>query len=274
MSVSSETPVARKRVKRIRTRRVNDQSALKISTLHPNDIDLMPGTESLICPDCETWVPITNFGCRRPRLVPHHTEPAGSPNARRCENGSLRLVDVDLTLAEWQHRLGEAIIANASRRRTPVRRKPKTPPVPATTQVVPTPISADMVRRAFRAHQAECKACQGTATDRDGNVLACPDGLRLAGTYLRLLRQEPERRALRVFFEQERERFDRDYERRSARGRVADWAAQQKATTGSEQLAKRSGTAVEEQNNQARRRQPGTVSGYRGPDLPLKKPAV
>jgi hypothetical protein len=181
---------------------------------------------------------------------------------------------LDLTLAEWQHRLGEAIIANASRRRTPVRRKPKTPPVPATTQVVPTPISADMVRRAFRAHQAECKACQGTATDRDGNVLACPDGLRLAGTYLRLLRQEPERRALRAFFEEERERFDRRYERQAARGRVADWAVQRKATNGAAQLAKRSGTAVEEQNNQARRPQPGTVSDLRGPGLPMKKPAA
>ncbi|MER5696092.1 hypothetical protein ACWDBO_29970 [Streptomyces mirabilis] len=274
MSATSETPVARKRVKRTRLRRVNDQPALKLSTLHPNDIDLMPGTESLICPDCGTWCPITNFGCRRPKLVPHHTEPAGSPNAQRCEDGSLRLVEVDLTLGEWQHRLGEAIMANASRRRTPVRRKPKTPPAPATTQVVPTPISADMVRRCFRAHQAECKACQGTATDRDGNVLACPDGLRLAGTYLRLLRQEPERRALRLFFEQERERFDRRYEKQAACGRAADWAEQRMATGKSEQLAKRSGTTVEEQNNQCRRPQTGTVSEFRGPGLPLKKPTA
>ncbi|MGW2826385.1 hypothetical protein ACWC24_36180 [Streptomyces sp. NPDC001443] len=274
MPPTSEMPLARKRAKRIRTRRVNDQTVLKISTLHANDIDLFPGAESLICPDCDTWVPITGVGCRRPKLVPHHTERASTPNARRCENGSLRLVELDLTLGEWQHRLGEGITDAASRRRTPVRRKPTTPPVPATTQVVPTPISADMVRRAFRAHQAACNACQGTATDCDGNVLACRDGLRLASTYLRLLRQEPERRALRAFFEQERERFDRDYEKRSARGRVADWAAQQKATTGSEQLAKRSGTAVEEQNNQARRCRPGTVSDVRGPDLPLKKPAA
>ncbi|MFM9812819.1 hypothetical protein ACKI16_30430 [Streptomyces scabiei] len=274
MSSTSELPTARKRVKRTRTRRVSDRPALKVSTLLVNDIDLMPGSESLICPDCGTWVPITGAQSRHPKLVPHHTAPAGTPGAVRCEDGSLRRVRLDLTLGEWQHRLGEAITANASRRRTPVRRKPKTPPVPATTQVVPTPISADMVRRAFRAHQAECNACQGTATDRDGNVLACPDGLRLAGTYLRLLRQEPERRALRAFFEQERERFDRNYEKRSARGRAADWAAQQKATTGSQQLAKRSGTAVEEQNNQARRRRPGTVSDFRGPSLPLKKPAA
>ncbi|MGW3148858.1 hypothetical protein ACWDG1_30115 [Streptomyces sp. NPDC001177] len=273
MSRTSEMPAARKRVKRTRTRRVNDLDALKISTLHPNNIDLMPGTESLICPDCDTWCPITNPGGRRPKLVPHHTEPAGSPNARRCEKGSHRLVELDLTLGEWQHRLGEAITANSSRRRTPVRPKPKTPPVSATTQVVPTPISADMVRRVFRAHQAECKACQGTATDRDGNVLACPDGLRLAGTYLRLLRQEPERRALRAFFEQERERFDRSYEKRAARGRAADWAAQRKATTGSARLAKRSGTAVEEQNNQCKTGRKGTVSDYRGPGLPMRKPA-
>ncbi|WP_435613570.1 hypothetical protein [Streptomyces sp. bgisy159] len=273
MSSTSELHTTRKRVKRTRTRRVSDRPALKVSSLHVNDIDLMPGTESLICPDCDTWVPITGAQSRHPKLVPHHTERTGTPDARRCE-GSLRRVRLDLTLGEWQHRLGEAITANASRRRTPVPRKPTTPPVPATTQVVPTPISADMVRRAFRAHQAACNACQGTATDRDGNILACRDGLRLASTYLRLLRQEPERRALRAFFEQERERFDRSYEKRAARGRVADWAAQQKATNGSEQLAKRSGTAVEEQNNQARRRRPGTVSDYRGPGLPLKKPAA
>ncbi|WP_331732321.1 hypothetical protein [Streptomyces sp. NBC_00989] len=274
MTNTSAMPTARKRAKRARTRRVNDQPSLKVSTLHANDIDLLPGTESLICPDCDTWVPITGVWGRHPKLVPHHSERAGTPDAVRCENGSLRSVELDLKLSEWQHRLGEAITANAARRRTPVRRKPKTPPTPATSQVVPTPISADMVRRAFRAHRAECKACQGTVTDRDGIVLACPDGLRLAGTYLRLLRQEPERRALRVFFEQERERFDRTYEKHSAEVRSAGWATQQKATTGSKHLAKRSGTAVEDLNNQARRRQPGMLSDYRGPCLPLEKPTA
>src|SRR5260221_14303938 len=70
--------LAQKRRTKTRTKRVSHLPPLTVSALAPNEIDLLPGTESLVCPDCRTWCPITGQQGATPKLVPHHTERAGT----------------------------------------------------------------------------------------------------------------------------------------------------------------------------------------------------
>jgi hypothetical protein len=216
-------PTAQKRRRKTRTKCVSLRPALAVSTLLPNQLELCPGKEHLVCPDCVTWCPITGTQSSTPKLVPHHTERAGTPGQRRCI-GSNRLVQLDLTVDRWQQRLTDAIADAAPRRATQALRKPKTPPAPAASQVKPAPLSAEMIRQVFRSHRTQCAACKGEATDKAGESLPCPDGERLAVTYLRLVRQEPRRAKVREFFARERERFDRIQAAQMPKQRAAEWA--------------------------------------------------
>ncbi|MGW2689605.1 hypothetical protein ACWC6I_41430 [Streptomyces sp. NPDC001414] len=159
-----------------------------------------------------------------PKLVPHHRDRAGTANPRRCTAGSDRRITIDITVEDWRTTLVEARPTTASRRATKVLPKPKTAAVPAASQLTPTPLSAETVRHAFRRHQQQCRACNGEVAGRDGMPLPCRDGERLAITFLRLLRQEPRRRAVRDFFAQERRQFDRQYAAATPT-RTAQWSA-------------------------------------------------
>ncbi|MEU5314426.1 hypothetical protein [Streptomyces sp. NPDC021562] len=220
---TTATPTARKRCRKTRTKKVNPRPPIVASALAANEIDLAPGREHLVCPGCRTWCPITGMN-GTPKLVPHHTDRAGTPNPRRCTAGSDRRVTIDIAVDDWHTTLIEARPTTASRRATKVLPKPKTIPAPAASQLKPAPLSAETVRRAFRQHQQHCRACEGEITGRDGMPLPCRDGERLAVTFLRLLRQEPRRRAVRDFFAQERRRFDRQYAA-AAPTRAAQWEA-------------------------------------------------
>ncbi|MFF4542189.1 hypothetical protein [Streptomyces aureus] len=217
------TPTARKRCRKTRTKKVNPRPPIIASKLAITEIDLCPGREHMVCPDCRTWCPITGMN-GIPKLVPHHTDRAGTPNPRRCTAGSDRRVTIDVTVGFWCTTLTEAAPTIAARRATKVLPKPKTVSAPAATQFTPAPLSAETVRRTFRQHQQQCRACKGEVTGRNGQPLPCHDGERLAVTFLRLLRQEPRRRAVRDFFAQERRRFDRQYEA-AAPSRAAQWTA-------------------------------------------------
>ena len=263
MTTSPTVPMAQKRQKKTRTKHVSSLPVLAVSKLLPNHIDLLPGTESLVCPNCETWCPITGHQGRTPKLVPHHTNRAGTPQARRCI-GSNRRVLLDLTIPEWRHRLGDAIADTASRRATTVLRKPKTPPAPAASQITPVPLSAEAARKAYRGHLQRCTTCEGRTR--------CTDGQRLAEIYARLERQEPRRKQVRDAFARERARFDRRYAALAAEGRAAEWTKQTSRLIKKDRLAKWSGTNVEERNNQCKLRAKGSISEFRGPDLPLMKP--
>ncbi|MFC7933256.1 hypothetical protein [Streptomyces cinereoruber] len=228
MATTTVEPKARKRRRKTRTKNVSPLPAIAASKFKASQIDLTPGKEHVICPDCKTWTPIT--GVRRtPVLVPHHTTPYHdrTTTPRRCSSSNRRII-LDTEVDTWREELAERAEVSAtvaSRRPTKVLPKPKTGAVPAVSQLKPVPVSAEQVRRVFRQHQEQCLACRGEVKDRDGQTLPCPDGERLAVTFLRLFRQEPKRQAVREFFARERRRFDRQYAAAAPAKRQAEWAA-------------------------------------------------
>ncbi|MFF9025677.1 hypothetical protein [Streptomyces eurythermus] len=126
---------ARPRKSRTRSRTLNSRPALALSTLRPHQYDLRPACASLVCPDCQTWVPITGLQTKKPKLVPHDTGRAFEAPAVRCRLGSNRLVTVDVTVKKWQERLTDGHSETVHRRRTTVRRKPKVAVAPAVSQI-------------------------------------------------------------------------------------------------------------------------------------------
>ncbi|MER7235241.1 hypothetical protein ABT348_30365 [Streptomyces olivaceus] len=135
MSTSPLERTARPRRSRTRSRTVSARPALALSSLKPHQYDLRPACASLVCPDCETWVPITGLGTKKPKVVPHDTGRAGKDAAVRCRLGSNRLVTVDVTAKKWQERLEDGHAETGHRRRTTVRRKPKVAVPPAVSQI-------------------------------------------------------------------------------------------------------------------------------------------
>ncbi|MCX2927920.1 hypothetical protein [Streptomyces sp. NEAU-W12] len=135
MSASTLERTARPRRSRTRSRTVNARPALALSTLKPHQYDLRPACASLVCPDCETWVPITGLQTKQPKVVPHDTGRAGKDAAVRCRLGSNRLVTVNVTARKWEERLTDGNSETVHRRRTTVRRKPKVAVAPAVSQI-------------------------------------------------------------------------------------------------------------------------------------------
>ncbi|MFM9584224.1 hypothetical protein [Streptomyces caniscabiei] len=135
MSASTLERTARPRRSRTRSRTVNARPALALSTLKPHQYDLRPACASLVCPDCETWVPITGLQTKKPKVVPHDTGRAGKDAAVRCRLGSNRLVTVNVTVKKWQERLEDGHAETGHRRKTTVLRKPKTAVAPAVSQI-------------------------------------------------------------------------------------------------------------------------------------------
>ncbi|MFG2394594.1 hypothetical protein ACGFYF_37780 [Streptomyces lavendulae] len=135
MSASTLEQTARPRRSRTRSRTVNARPALPLSTLKPHQYDLRPACASLVCPDCETWVPITGFGTKTTKVVPHDTGRAGKDAAVRCRLGSNRLVTVNVTVRKWAERLEDGHAETGHRRKTTVRRKPKVAVAPAVSQI-------------------------------------------------------------------------------------------------------------------------------------------
>ncbi|MFJ1757318.1 hypothetical protein [Kitasatospora sp. NPDC088134] len=217
MTPPTTTPVAQKRKRRTRTTNVSHRPALTLSTLLPNNYELLPGGEHLRCPDCETWCPLTtDKGSQEWKQAPHHTERAGTPGARRCP-GSNRRVLLDLTIAQWQERLADAAKETASRRPTTVLKKVKAPLPPALHQLAPAVPTADSARSTFETHRRRCAACIDPAK-------RCTDGLRLEGELRVALYREPKRRAAAARAEQEQRAAERDQAKRQLRRRTAEWA--------------------------------------------------
>ncbi|RKE02950.1 hypothetical protein [Streptomyces sp. TLI_171] len=216
MTPSQAIPTARQRKRRTRTLNVSHRPPLAVSSLLPNNVDLLPGTEHLRCPDCTTWCPLTtDKGSQDWKQAPHHTERAGTPGARRC-SGSNRRVLLDLTIAQWQERLADAAQETASRRSTTVLKKVKAPIAPAITQLDPAPATADTARRTYEMHRSRCAACTGRAH--------CQDGGRLANAYLRLLKAEPQHRRNRALYEELTAAAEQVRARQLPRQRRAQWA--------------------------------------------------
>ncbi|MGW2112004.1 hypothetical protein [Streptomyces sp. NPDC001948] len=258
MATTTAEPKARKRRRKTRTKNISSLPAIVASQLKADQINLTPGKEHVICPTCRNWTPITGI-LSTPVLVPHHTTPYHdrTTTPRRCSSSNRRIT-LDTEIDAWRAELTERTEASAtvaSRRPTKVLPKPKTSDVAAASQLKPVPLSAEQVRRTFRQHQEQCLGCKGEATDRTGQTLPCPDGERLAVTFLRLYRQEPKRQAVREFFARERRRFDREYAK-AAPKREAGWAAVLPAVQNADQL---------------RRAVPQGVRLTEGPEVPLDR---
>ena len=179
MTISTQAPTAQQRKRRTRTTTVSARPALAVSTLLPIDIDLLPGTEHLRCPDCTTWCPITGAQGSTPKLVPHHTAKAGTPGARRC-SGSNRRVILDLTIAEWQQQWADAAQETASRRPTTVLKKVKAPQPTAVLHIAqPRPVAPEQTAAERVGQWAKrLPAVQHTDMVRRVAVLAGPGDTR------------------------------------------------------------------------------------------------
>lgn len=248
--------------------RPSTRTPLLLSQIRPESINLRDERPAIVCPDCDRWHPL-----QRRMIKTHHLDRAvRGGKAPRCK-GSARRIELDITIEEWVERLLAAESTATHRRATTVRRKPKRPVAPAVSRMLPVVYGATAARETFHAHRERCSACRGEALNGDGLQLDCADGRRLAAAYVRLLRNEPARAEARAAVARERARFDCSYTRQAARKNAASWAAQREATTEIEQLAKRAGTAVEEQNNTCRALS-GTVSHLRGPGVPLEPPHI
>ncbi|MFF4950572.1 hypothetical protein [Streptomyces chattanoogensis] len=167
------TTETRPRPKRTRTKNTSHRPALALSALPAQDLDLEPGKEHLVCPDCRMPCPIT--GLRSPKLVPHD----GQHRAQRCI-GSNRTVLVDVTVEDWRQQL-DGVFRDADSRRSR-RQFYKPMPGPATPLHRIGRPSAESALAAYRAHRKQCDAC----TSRGG----CLTGTGLAIGYAELQRQE------------------------------------------------------------------------------------
>ncbi|MET9656820.1 hypothetical protein [Streptomyces sp. NPDC006510] len=171
MTTPLAQPEARKRRRKTRTRNVSSLQPIVASDLKVTHIDLTPGKESLVCPSCERWTPITGM-LGTPKLVPHSTKRYRNTESPRCQQGTNRRVNIDVDVNDWRTDLAEAAPTTASRRATKVLPKPKSTMAPAPVhqlavtreqQVVPAgalllPL-LDRARRTVIAHRATCATC-------------------------------------------------------------------------------------------------------------------
>ncbi|MEU7178817.1 MULTISPECIES: hypothetical protein [Streptomyces] len=151
---------------------------LKVSTLPFHHLQLRDGERrAIVCPDCQEWHPI-----RRGVIWPHRLERTErATNGHKCP-GSARRVDIDVNIAAWGRAMAEATASVAGRRPNRVLRKPKTPPVPAVSQMQLGRLTAETALTAYRTHRQQCALCTGRSN--------CATGTRLAATHARMQRQE------------------------------------------------------------------------------------
>ncbi|MGW6940003.1 hypothetical protein ACWGF3_13515 [Streptomyces xanthophaeus] len=201
MTAPAPVRTARPRRSRTRSRNVNARPALALSTLKPHQYDLRPTCASLVCPDCETWVPITGLGTKTPKVVPHDTGLAGKAPAVRCRLGSNRLVTVNLTVRKWQELLEDGHAETGHRRKTSVRRKPKSAVAPAVNQIAaqkqaPADDERSNDRPLWLRRREQWSATESAVRDADTRRAQLPHGSAPLGAPpvpLKTLR--PERRA-------------------------------------------------------------------------------
>ncbi|MGC5359556.1 hypothetical protein ACPXCS_37090 [Streptomyces sp. DT190] len=201
MSASTLERTARPRRSRTRSRTVNARPALALSALRPHQYDLRPACASLVCPDCETWVPITGLQTKKPKVVPHDTGRAGKDAAVRCRLGSNRLVLVDVTVRKWETRLTDGNSETVHRRRTSVRRKPKVAVAPALSQIaaqkqMPAADEPGDGRPLWLLRKEQWEATESAVRDADTRRAQLPAGeAPLGAPPVPLTTLHPERRA-------------------------------------------------------------------------------
>ncbi|MEU4180969.1 hypothetical protein [Streptomyces sp. NPDC026589] len=184
---------SQKRKRRTRSRTISPLPPIVVSKLSPAEYDLDPASISLVCPTCRTWVPIRVADTERAtaKLVPHHTEPAGTEDPDRCLLGSHRLVTIDVNVAKWSRRLEQGVAETSGRRADRVVRKPQPMPTPAVMQIVGGLVDDKTARKLHESHVKNCTTCSPTTS-------RCADGRRLAHLAAHTQRTAPIRRKRRT----------------------------------------------------------------------------
>ncbi|MFC8705906.1 hypothetical protein ACFUIV_27525 [Streptomyces anulatus] len=174
--------VSQKRKRRTRSRAISPLPPIVVSKLPPHEYDLDPASISLVCPTCRTWVPIRVAETERAtaKLLPHHTEPAGTEDPVRCLLGSHRLVTIDVNVARWSRWLEQGVAETSGRRADRVVRKPQPMPTPAVMQIVDGLVDDRTARKMDELHVRGCTTCSAT-TPR------CAEGRRLASAAPKLI---------------------------------------------------------------------------------------
>ncbi|WP_460074034.1 hypothetical protein [Streptomyces sp. YKOK-I1] len=233
---------------RVRTRNTNRREALKLSSMAPEDFNVRPGeAKSIACPDCRTWRRIMGDKVLKIREHCISDKVAEGEKHVTCP-GSDQLVVVDIDVRRWQarqNRLLRDAMPQENRRAAQQFYKPLPAPA-APVSRIKAEVTLETARQSYLAHRKGCTRCVGGRHCTDGGILA--------RRYVLALNQEPARRE--ALKEQERQ------EQRTARKQTAP--AVRKA-----QWARHGGTAVETANNRCADRIPGSLSEFRGPQLPL-----
>ncbi|MFJ6650579.1 hypothetical protein ACIQPS_33665 [Streptomyces sp. NPDC091290] len=167
----------------------------------------------------------------------------------RCP-GSNQVVVIDIDVRCWQaaqDRLLRDAMPQENRRAARQYYKPIQAPA-APVSHIRSQVTLETARQSYLAHRKGCSGCVGGQHCRDGGVLA--------RRFVLALRQEPAER-------EARERQERQ-ERRVARALAEQWSAGRQR-----QWVKYGGPVVEAANNRCAERIPGSVSEFRGPQLPL-----
>ncbi|WJY43233.1 hypothetical protein QT196_38900 (plasmid) [Streptomyces sp. P9-2B-2] len=238
----------RKRPGRIRTKNTNRREALKLSSMAPEDFNVRPGeVKSIACPDCRTWRRIMGDKVLKIREHCISDKVAEGEKHVTCP-GSDQLVVIDIDVRRWQaeqDRLLRDAMPQENRHAAQQFYKPLPAPA-APVSRIQAEVTLRTTRRAYLAHRRGCTVCVGGQHCMDGGILA--------RRYVLALTQEPAR--LEAHEQAERQ------ERRTERKQTAP--AVRKA-----QWVKRGGEAIEAANNRCAERRPGSLSEFRGPQLPL-----
>jgi hypothetical protein len=225
----------RKRPGRVRTKNTNRRAPLLLSTMAPEDFNVRPGeVKSIACPDCRTWRRIMGDKVLKIREHCVSDKVAEGEKHTLCP-GSYQLVVIDIDVRRWQARQDRLLrdaMPQENRRAAQQFYKPLPAPA-APVSRIHAKVTLETARQSYLAHSRTCLRC--------GTGQYCTDGGALAHRYLHVLNEEPARREVR--------------KQTTPAVREAQWE-------------ERGGKAVETANNQCRQRPKGTVSEFRGPQVP------
>lgn len=227
----------RKRPGRVRTKNTNRRKSLLLSTVAPEDFNVRPGeVKSIACPDCRTWRRIMGDAVLKIREHCISDKVADGERHVPCP-GSNQLVVIDIDVRRWQarqNRLLRDAMPQENRRAARQFFKPIPAPAAPVTRIH-AGFPLEKARRAYLTHIEECMRC--------GTGQHCTHGGVLAHRYVLVRDAEPARREAR--------------RQAAPAGRTAQWT-------------QRGGETAEVANNQCRPRLGGTVSEFRGPQVPLE----
>jgi len=241
----------RTRPGRVRTKNTNRCAPLLLSTMAPEDFNVRPGeVKSIACPDCRTWRRIMGEKVLKIREHCISDKVAEGKKHVNCP-GSDQLVVIDIDVRRWQARQDRLLrdaMPQDNRRSAQQFYKPLPAPAAPTFRIT-VEVTLESTRQSYLAHRKGCARCVGGQHCTDGGILA--------RRYVLALDEEPARHKAREQMERQERRIARELAERWPAGRRRQWA-------------KHGGKEIEEANNSCSERIPGSVSEFRGPQLPLE----